>query len=517
MSQKKSTTRRQTLKTLGGAAGLMAMPALAVAAPKPAPLPVVAAPAPVPVGPPRTDIITVLYRKESKDAPARTDPSVAAATRALEAEFLKLGLRVLQPDARSYQMLDQAPTMIITFAPDAGFSLVFSLYGNVRPRPGSDMVIGEVRLEARVFVGRSILVAETGVGRMAATLTAQTREFGERRSLEQAAEKAAAELAGRIAPQLKALTPERMVALMQAPPPLVAGAVPVTLAAEAPPPDPQTPMPPPRRKFALLVGVSSYAAARQRQPDWNIGDLPGVRSDIANMGKGLLNMGFAREDIAVLLDAQATSGGVRQELMKLAAKTQEDDLVLIAMSCHGGDKDLCPSGFGLPVLYDFAGPNDPNAIDFWQLQSLVGNLPARRVVLVVDTCHSGGVAKMMPSAVISAMGVQTSKGKASPEPAAMAEAARSNAALATRHIAILAASRPEELSLEDPPNGGLFTSRLLRGLSAGKGSQSLEQVFVEHVEREVIETSRPMCKRIGECQVQTPMFAYSGRGNMIRI
>jgi hypothetical protein len=465
----------------------------------------------------RTDLITVLYRKENTGAPNRADPSVAAATRALEAEFLKLGLRVLQPDARSYELLDKAPNMVITFAPDAGFSLVFSLYGNVRPRPASDMVMAEVRLEARVFVGRSILAAETGTGRMAATLTAATKEFGERRSLEQAAEKAAAELAGRIATQLKALTPERMQQLMQAPPPLIAGAKAVQLAPEPPPPDPQAPLPPPRRKFALLVGVSNYAAVRRRLPEWSVGDLPGVDADLKNMGRALRGMGFAGDDITTLLDGQASSGGVRQELMKLAARTQEDDLVLIAMSCHGGDKDLCPSGFGLPVLSDYGGPGDANALDFWQLQSLVANLPARRVVLVVDTCHSGGVAKMMPSAVITASGVQTSKGKGSPEPAAMAAAAQANAALATRHIAILAASKPEELSLEDPPNGGLFTSRLLRGLNASKGQQSLEQVFVQHVEREVIETSRPLCKRIGECKEQTPMFAYSGRGNMIRI
>jgi len=466
-------------------------------------------------GVPRTDLITVLYRKENPAAPSRIDPSVAAATRALEAEFLKLGLRVLQPDARSYELLDKAPMMIITFAPDAGFSLVFSLYGNVRPRPASDMVMAEVRLEARVFVGRSILAAETGLGRMGATLTAATREFAERRSLEQAAERAAAELAERIAARLKELTPERMQQLMQAPPPLIAGAKAVQLPAEAAPTDPRAPLTPPRRKFALLVGVSNYAAVRRRLPDWNVGDLPGVEADLANMGRALRALGFAGEDITTLLDAQASSGGLRQELMKLAARTQEDDLVLIAVSCHGGDKDLCASGFGLPVLHDFAGPGDANALDFWQLQSLVANLPARRVVLVVDTCHSGGVAKMMPSCVVTASGVQAGKGKASPEPAALAAAAQANAALATRHIAILAASKPEELSLEDPPNGGLFTSRLLRGLAAAKGRQSLEEVFVEHVERQVLETSRPLCRRIGECKEQTPMFAYSGRGNMI--
>jgi hypothetical protein len=217
------------------------------------------------------------------------------------------------------------------------------------------------------------------------------------------------------------------------------------------------------------------------------------------------------------MNAQATSGALRQQLMELAASTQEDDLVLIAISAHGAPKDFGPSGFGLPVLADFAGQGDANALDFWQLQSLCGNLPARRIVLVVDTCHAGGVAKLMPSAVVTAQGVEVRSGNVSPEPDAMTRAARASAALATRHFAVLAASQPEEKSLEDPPNGGLFTSRLLRGLAAGKGSLPLEAVFREHVQKQVIETSKVLCKGGGECTVQTPIFAFSGRGNMIRL
>jgi len=145
------------------------------------------------------------------------------------------------------------------------------------------------------------------------------------------------------------------------------------------------------------------------------------------------------------------------------------------------------------------------------------NLPARRIVLVVDTCHAGGVARLMPSAVVTAQGVDVRSGNVSPEPEAMARAAKANAALATRHFAVLAASQPEELSLEDPPNGGLFTSRLLRGLAASKGQLSLEQVFLEHVQKQVLDTSRVLCRKDGGCKVQTPMFAFAGRGNMIRL
>lgn len=469
-------------------------------------------------GPVRTDLLTVLYRKERQDAPPRLDPVVAAATHALEAEFLKQGLRVMQPDERTYRLLDQGPAMVVTFAPDAGLSLVFSLYRNVRPRPGSEMVMAEVRLEARVFVGRSILAAESGVGRMAATLSAETREFGERRSQEQAAERAAAELAGRIGTRLRALSPQRLQDLLNEPPPLVAGAAPVVLPPEPAPAEPNRPMPPPKRRFALLVGVSDYGPLRQRlRPDLEPSDLAGVADDMKNMAKALRGLGFEANNIRTLLNGQATSGAVRQQLMELAATTQEDDLVLIAISAHGAPKEFGPSGFGLPVLADFAGRGDANALDFWQLQSMTGNLPARRIVLVVDTCHAGGVARLMPSAVVTAQGVDVRNGNVSPEPEAMARAAKANAALATRHFAVLAASRPEELSLEDPPNGGLFTSRLLRGLAASKGELSLEQVFTEHVQKQVLETSQALCRKIGECKVQTPIFAYAGRGNQIRL
>lgn len=494
--------RRQTLTLLGAGMALPALPSLAASI----------------VTPVRTDLLTVLYRKERVNAPSRLDPVVAAATRALQDAFITQKLTVVQPDARTYQLLDQGPAMVVTFAPDAGFTLVFSLYANVRPRPGSDMVMAEVRLEGRVFVGRSILAAETGVGRMAATLTPETREFGERRSQEEAAAKAAAELAGRIGARLRALTPERLQQLLDEPPPLVAGATPVVLPPEPEPPAPDLPMPAPKRSFALLIGMSDYSSVRQRlRPHLEPGDLPGVADDVANMAKALRGMGFDKDNIRTLVNAQATSGAVRQQLMELAAKTQEDDLVLIAISAHGAPKEFGPSGFGLPVLADFGGQGDANALDFWQLQSMTGNLPARRIVLVVDTCHAGGVARLMPSAVVTAQGVEVRSGNVSPEPDAMAKAAKAHAALATRHFAVLAASRPEELSLEDPPNGGLFTSRLLRGLAASKGQLPLEQVFLEHVQKQVVQTSQELCRKGGGCKVQTPMFAYAGRGNMIRL
>lgn len=468
-----------------------------------------------------TDTITVLYRAEGgANAPVRLDPAVQTATLALEEEFTKRGFRVLQAPPQVHAVLDQGPEVIVTFDPRAGFSMVFSLYRDVRPMGGSDKGIAEVRIAARVFVGQSIVSPDEGRGQMMLDLNPDTRAFGERRAFDLAARKAAGELCDRTARRLRALSPADLQALAQ-PMPMVLPSGQVVVAPPrpapvAPPPvaapAPAGPLPPPARRFALLIGVSDYEPVRQRVKNISPGNLPGVADDLRNLAAALKGYKFPANQIKTLANAEATSTNVRAELMKLAGQVQADDLVLIAVSAHGAPKNFGPSGYGLPVLSDFAGANDPNALDFWQMQGLVANLPAGRVVLLIDTCHAGGAAKSMPSAVLGPDGITARTGSVAPEPAKLA-AGMDNG----RHFAVLTASRAEELSLEDTPNGGLFTSRLLRGLAATKGEAPLEQVFKDHVQPVVLRDSETICKKSRQCKVQTPLFAYTGRGNMIRL
>ena len=149
------------------------------------------------------------------------------------------------------------------------------------------------------------------------------------------------------------------------------------------------------------------------------------------------------------------------------------------------------------------------------MQALVAGLPAGQVVMVVDTCHAGGAAKAMPSLVVSGDGVKLRTGTVTPDPAKLTSGPGFGAE-SGRHFAVLAASQADELSLEDPPRGGLFTSRLLAALASAKGEKPLGQVFAEQVKPVVLKDSEALCKRSG-CRQQTPMFAYSGRGNLIRL
>ncbi len=483
-----------------------------------------------------TDQITIMYRRESDQAPARTEPAVQAATLALEREFKKRGLKVLQPTAEVYKLLDQGQGVVVTFAPDAGFSLVFSAYADVRPVPGQEAGIGEVRLATRVFVGRNILVADEGRGQMFTRLEPAVREFGMRRALELAAQKAAADVAEKAMSQLQDLTPERINELSGVPPgsaptaqvvavpaalkppsptaapaPAAPAAAPPTAALAAPPAAAPAPMPAPRNRYALVVGMSNYSSVRAANNNAPIGDLPGVAKDTSFVVDSLGKLGFASDRMTVLRDGQATGTALRGVIKSLAAKVQPEDAVVIFISGHGVDKDESASGFGMPVLADFR-LRDPAALDFWELQSFVKNLRGR-VVWINDTCHSGGAATNVTSVVVTAQGVKSSTGLRGPDAASVAGQAG-----AGQDFAILTACAPSELSLETA-EGGLFTTTLFKALLQTKGQVPLGQLFAENVAATVVERSRVMCKS-GVCDKnpqQTPIMAFNGNGAAFRL
>lgn len=478
-----------------------------------------------------TNVITVMYRKESPQAPGRLEPVTQAATLALEAEFLKRGLRVMQPSAEIYQLLDQGQGVVITFATDAGFSLLFSAYADVRPAPGQDAGTAEVRLSTRVFVGRQVLFADEGRGQMFTRLDPANREFGMRRALELAARRAAADVAEKASAQLQALTLERINELVGAhqtstttsqvmllpaaatPPPLAqpAGA-PVALPALPAAATPGSPQSAPRNRYALVVGMSNYGIVRESNKNFPISDLPGVARDTSFVVESLSKLGYARERMTVLRDRQATGTAVRGAIKELAGRVQADDAVVIFISGHGADKDESTSGFGMPVLADFRS-GDPAALDFWELQSFVKNMRGR-VVWINDTCHSGGAATDVASVVVSSKGVSAKVGVKGPDAFTVA----GNAAPG-QDFAILTACAPSELSLETA-EGGLFTTSLFKALVNFKGQLPLGQVFANTVAQQVIEQSRTMCKSANLCgpnPQQTPVMAFNGKGAEFRL
>ncbi len=503
------------------------------------------------------DRITVLYRSEGATAPTRLDPVVQFATRALEAEMLKRGYRVLQPSAELYRVMDLGQSVIVTFAADAGFSMVFSAYKNLRPVPGEEGAIADVRLQARVFVGRNVVVAEEARGQMFTRTDPAVREYGERRAMEVAAEKAAASLAEKAVQRLKALSPDELKEMLAGPatgvqvatisadnrPAAVPVAVPAIVVAPtaaptpAPAPAPATPsntgpiaptpaptpaptaapapgaaMAAPRNRFALVVGMSNYAGVRAAGVS-GITDLPGVARDTTFVIDSLKQVGFSDDRMMVLRDDKATGAAIRGAMKRFAAQVQPDDLLLIFISAHGADKDASYSGFGMPVLADYRGSRDTGELDYWELQSMAKNLRGR-VVWINDTCHSGGAASGVNTVVMSATGVQKGGEVRGPDAVTVAKAGTPG-----QDFAILTASSPSEISWETG-DGGLFTTRLFTALRQTGGKVALGQLFADSVQRSVIDTSKQVCQQqrmCGQYPQQTPIFAYGGNGHLIRV
>jgi hypothetical protein len=473
--------------------------------------------------------VTVLYRKEQSGDLDRRDSGALAAASQIEQGLNERRFRVVRPSADVLALTDRTEEIIINFDPGAGACVLLSCTRVSQPQSGGRTAI-ELRARAQVYFGPSLILAgdlAEGVGYSQAMVPGPDAA---RRAVEVAARDASKALANRIADHLQSLGPQRLAELARPSPPLVTGSVVLPHAPKPPaiasqPASGQTGSPSPaaisalpavRRRFALIVGVSDFRpVANATQGRLKPNALPGVERDVRGLAATALKLGFAPEDVTVLFNAEATSANVRGHLMSLAGKLQPDDLVLVAFSSHGAPAPFSMSGYGLPILSDYAGPGDKQALDFWQVQGLIGNLPCRQVVLVVDTCHSGGVAQHMPRLTVDRDGrAQLSSGTVTPEPARMA----GQAADPSRHFAIVAASQPDQESLELPGVGGLFTSRLLRSLEANRGASSISDLMRSQVQPQVIEHSRELCRRTAcSSPEQTPVFAYSGRGDLIRL
>jgi helicase len=89
-------------------------------------------------------------------------------------------------------------------------------------------------------------------------------------------------------------------------------------------------------------------------------------------------------DCRLVTDRDATLSRLREELRELQKASSEDDTVVVAFSGHGSETHhLIPYGADWHNLLGTALPLD-------ELTGLVGGIPARHLLVVLDCCFSGG-------------------------------------------------------------------------------------------------------------------------------
>lgn len=142
-----------------------------------------------------------------------------------------------------------------------------------------------------------------------------------------------------------------------------------------------------RQRWALLIGISGYAHEKLRL-EYAARDAQRLREVLLQPTAG----SFADDHVLLLSDANATLAELTKALRTFLKRPGRDDLVLLFFACHGAHDPERPDN-----LYLLPHDTDPADISGTALPmrevdlALKETLVSQRVVVFMDSCHSGGV------------------------------------------------------------------------------------------------------------------------------
>lgn len=212
-------------------------------------------------------------------------------------------------------------------------------------------------------------------------------------------------------------------------------------------------MPAMENAYALVIGIVNYQ---------NINKLPLTvlkdAQDIHDLLINPLHCGYSPNNVQLLLDNQATKAAISQALTDLSKRSNQDSTVFLYISSHGGQVEfgLHAGQYLLPVDADptSGASTARTAISGTEFTDALRAIPARKIVVIFDCCHSGGIGQPKdPTAPVMKGGL----------PESYYDALKQG-----RGRVILASSRDTEVSWVLPgAANSLFTQHLLAGLRGG--------------------------------------------------
>ena len=130
-------------------------------------------------------------------------------------------------------------------------------------------------------------------------------------------------------------------------------------------------------------------------------DLPGIDLDVTMMQDVARNLGFKSSQITTLQNEQATYAAITREIGKLSS-VGRDDQVLVYFSGHGahtpdtnGDEEDGQDEILIPHDVRTDGGKWQNALLDDDFAKLLANIQSRRLLLLIDACHSGTATKSL--------------------------------------------------------------------------------------------------------------------------
>ena len=153
--------------------------------------------------------------------------------------------------------------------------------------------------------------------------------------------------------------------------------------------------------WAVLIGVSRYKNGDQNLSGYEIKNLKNAADDaqaIADFLKSEEGGSFPEDHITLLKDEQATKTEVESAIKTLKARARPDDYFMIFIAAHGVLSPQYDAKEGktkeLPyfVLYDSDLRDMPQTgLPMDAFQQAVREIPAKKGVVLSDTCHSAGM------------------------------------------------------------------------------------------------------------------------------
>ena len=141
---------------------------------------------------------------------------------------------------------------------------------------------------------------------------------------------------------------------------------------------------------ALVVGIANYPNLRPL-PEAVLNDARQIHAALVDEGL----CGYPPDNVTLLLDEQATQVKLRDVLAKLGTRTDSNSIVFIYLSSHGG---RIPDG---PFAGEYLLPVDARlgsrqaitetSISGSEFTSALRAIPARKLVVIFDCCHAGGI------------------------------------------------------------------------------------------------------------------------------
>jgi WD40 repeat protein len=202
-----------------------------------------------------------------------------------------------------------------------------------------------------------------------------------------------------------------------------------------------------------------------------------------------------------LYEEAATLQNIRRRFAEIAGQVKEDDVVFLFFSGHG----TVPAGqemfYFAPI--DMRGPNPSDqresGLNTAMLAEAIREMPARRVVLIIDACQSGGAIESLEKIAEVKAKVQRRRAKM-----ALGQTVEIDRRVG---IYIIAAATPLQEAVQPKKGNGALVATLLEALGEN-GQTNADNVWMRELIKYIQNRLPEVSEEIG--QRHTPMTVASG-------